>query len=536
MEPFYSRGRVALFQGDNLAWLRSLPDESVDSLVCDPPAGIGFMGKTWDKPGTLGVSGGAAMPATTSTRNPSCRNCGGRKRAGEATKACSCEEPDWNDHEHRLRDRQAFVAWLTEVMREALRVLKPGAHGVVWALPRTSHWTATALEDAGFEVREILSHVFGTGFPKSLNVSRAIDDTLGAEREVVGPPTPGGTGQGNTYGNVSRAPATAPATAPAIEWQGFGTATKPATEHWILVRKPLSERNVALNVLKHGCGALNIDGCRVVSGETPTADRRASARKSGNTPTHNGEPAASAEAEGKIHNRARPEVFVAERPGEQIGRWPPNLLLSHSADCVCTGTEVVASNGHFPARRGVGGLSTTGHAGQEGLAERHTDGEEVAVWECAPGCPVAELDRQSGTLTSGTMKAGQPRQGIGYRGGLGNTVHNAFRGSTGGASRFFPTFRYVAKPAAKEKTARGRVKNIHPTSKGVDLMRWLTRLVTPPGGTVIDCFMGSGSTGVACVEEGFGFLGCDQEEEYCDISRGRIEAAQNTPKQTTLDL
>lgn len=140
--------RAVLVYGDCLVALRLLPDESVDAVVTDPPAGIGFMGKTWDKPGTLGVSGGRAMPATTATRNPSCRACGGRKRAGEATKRCECPEPDWNDVEYRLKDRAAFVGFLTEVMVECLRVLKPGGHALVWALPRTSHWTAMACEDA----------------------------------------------------------------------------------------------------------------------------------------------------------------------------------------------------------------------------------------------------------------------------------------------------------------------------------------------------------------------------------------------------
>lgn len=139
--------RYVLAAGDCLEVLKKLGDNSIDALVTDPPAGISFMGKTWDKPGVLGVSGGAAMPQTTSNRNPSCKTCGGRKRAGAATKSCGCATPNWNDVEYRLADRQAFIDFMRSAAVECLRVLKPGAHGLVWALPRTAHWTTTALEE-----------------------------------------------------------------------------------------------------------------------------------------------------------------------------------------------------------------------------------------------------------------------------------------------------------------------------------------------------------------------------------------------------
>lgn len=148
--------------GDGIELIRRLPPNSVDALVTDPPAGISFMNKTWDKPGVLGVSGGAAMPQTTSNRNPSCLVCKGRKRAGAATKPCICPDgPTWNDVAYRLADRAAFVAFMTTVALGWYRVLKPGAHGLVWALPRTAHWTTWALEDAGFEIRDKHLHLFG---------------------------------------------------------------------------------------------------------------------------------------------------------------------------------------------------------------------------------------------------------------------------------------------------------------------------------------------------------------------------------------
>lgn len=177
--------------------MKKLPPESVDSLVTDPPAGIGFMNKDWDS------------------------DKGGRD--------------DW-------------TAWLQGVMRECLRVLKPGGHALVWALPRTSHWTATAIEDAGFEIRDVITHHFGTGFPKSLDVSKAIDKAAGVVFEAesasgVGFMTPEGAGGYNvTKNKLVRA---GESTDAARKWSGWGTALKPASEHWILARKPLGYDPVA---------------------------------------------------------------------------------------------------------------------------------------------------------------------------------------------------------------------------------------------------------------------------------------------------
>jgi len=208
---------ITIHSGDNLEIMRDMDAESVDAVVTDPPAGIAFMGKDWDK------------------------DKGGRT--------------EW-------------VAWMTEVMGETLRLLKPGGHALVWALPRTSHWTAWALEEAGFEIRDCVYHVFGSGFPKSHNISKAIDKMKGAERGSDYIPT-----NGNVYGQgkakaagVDRTPGAilthAPATPEAEQWDGWGTALKPAVECWWLVRKPFPG-TVAGNVLEWGTGGINVDGCRV---------------------------------------------------------------------------------------------------------------------------------------------------------------------------------------------------------------------------------------------------------------------------------
>jgi len=356
--------RVAptLRHGDCLAVLRTLPDASVDSVVTDPPAGIAFMGKAWDE------------------------DKGGRRQ---------------------------WIAWMAEVMAEALRVLKPGGHALVWALPRTSHWTATALEDAGFDVRDCIVHCFGSGFPKSHNLDGA--------------------------------------------WTGWGTALKPASEHWWLVRKPLVG-TVAANVERYGTGALNIDASRVVAAKGDEPLRWAQGRGMG--------------FHGSVDNGPC-EALTSE------GRWPPNLLLSHTEDC--------------------------------------TEGA------CADDCAVAEMDGQSGVTKSvrSAGRNGTNAPGSSYQ--LADRKEDLPRGhnDSGGASRFFPVFRYQAKPSRSEKGAT----NVHPTVKSIGLMDWLIRLVTPPGGVVLDPFLGSGTTGVAAAKGGFGFIGIEREDEYLVIARARIEAA-----------
>jgi site-specific DNA-methyltransferase (adenine-specific) len=210
--------RFELHHGDCLDVLKTLADCSVDAIVTDPPAGIAFMNREWD-----------------------------RDKGGKA---------DW-------------IQWMQSVADQCLRVIKPGGHALVWAIPRTSHWTGTAWEDAGWQPRDKIYHVFGSGFPKSLDISKSIDKAAGAERERYDRPAFGRTfsdDNGSTYGTAI---SNTPATEAAKQWEGWGTALKPAAEEWWLFRKPLIG-TVAANVLEHGTGGLNIDGCRVgTDGETP---------------------------------------------------------------------------------------------------------------------------------------------------------------------------------------------------------------------------------------------------------------------------
>jgi site-specific DNA-methyltransferase (adenine-specific) len=370
----------------------SLLDEaSIDAIVTDPPYELGFMGKSWD---STGIANSVAM-------------------------------------------------W-----REALRVLKPGGHLLAFSGTRTYHRMACAIEDAGFEIRDQIGWAYATGFPKSLDVSKAIDKAAGAEREVIGydaaaaakrTPAIGTAAYGDYKGQSGDI--TAPATEAARQWQGWGTALKPAWEPIVVARKPLIG-TVAANVLEHGTGALNIDGCRVgTTVETwPTSRSFRSGISSGYT-------------EG-IDKGATQSTGDAP-----AGRWPANIIHDGS-------DEVLAL---FPQS-----------GGQRGAVS----GDEPS---------------SKTTNTFGEFAGRTPSEP---------------RGDQGSAARFF----YVAKAS---KSDRGEGNN-HPTVKPTDLMRYLCRLVTPPGGLVLDPFTGSGSTGKAAKREGFRFIGFEMNPEYAEIARRRI--------------
>lgn len=414
MKPYWQDDPVTLYHGDCLDVLAGMPDASVDAIVTDPPAGISFMGKDWD--GNLG---------------------------------------------HRDR----WIAWLAERMTQAARVLKPGGHALVWSLPRTAGWTQIACEDAGLEIRDSIAHIFGQGFPKSKDVSKAIDKAAGAAREVVGASPfasrkPNGTWTGEVYGDEPvhrQGPSlTAPATEDASRWAGWGTALKPAHEVWWLARKPLAG-TVAANALEYGTGGLNIDACRVTAGRD-YRDKRASVVGLGSN--RNGD------AYGEW-GRIRADS------AHEAGRWPPNVVLTHSPDC----------------------------------AE-----------DCVPWCPVPEMDGQSGASVS---RIGSLRQSAQPGDGYGMTHTGSEYADHGGASRFFPVFRYQAKASSDERP-RLEDGTAHCTVKPLGLMRWLVQLVTPPGGLVLDQFAGSGATAEACVIHGFRSVLIEQDVKSCALIRERL--------------
>jgi len=562
---------VTIHHGDCLEVLKQLPDCSVTAVVTDPPAGISFMSKAWDS------------------------DKGGPRQ---------------------------WIAWLTDILAECLRVLKPGGHALVWALPRTSHWTGTALELAGFEVRDQLVHIFGTGFPKNHDVSKAVDKRLGGKRQVVGSKEVTRDISGGSWSELhgtaltaTTVDVTAPATPEAADWQGYGTALKPSHEVWWLARKPM-EGSVAQNVLEHGAGALYIDGCRV--GTTDDC--------------------------GRAHNKVdhdSPACFGSGMdtfggPGHSSGRWPPNLLLSHHPECRQIGTREVTGDSRAGEDKGSrpSGFVDTGSDGGDGKPAGNLHGSQtVPVMSCHTDCPVAELDRQSdaaglgrvgyagahtnkgsqvvnfssGSVSSGgypsdsagasryfpifrchhdcavaeldrqsgvtsthqgTFKTDKTYSTAGFKAGMTGRT-GSIEPSSGGASRYFPIFRYQAKATTAERdhgvkgpakqtgfpmrsseqdsNAEGgdgtrthrqtTRKNLHPTVKSVALMRWLVSLVSSPSGTVVlDPFMGSGSTGVACVMNGVDFVGIEQQAEFCQVAQQRCDQAKRDHGVTAEDI
>jgi len=377
-----------ILKGNCLDTLKTLADNSVDSIVTDPPYELGFMGKTWDASG---------------------------------------------------------IAYNADLWRECLRVLKPGGHLLAFSGSRTYHRMTVAIEDAGFEIRDQIMWIYGSGFPKSLDVSKAIDKAAGAEREdgVAGPysarrprdrvQTNTGAFEG-TMGASTSALVTAPATPEAQQWQGWGTALKPAHEPICVARKPLTG-TVASNVLEWGTGALNIDGSRV-----GTADGFGGGTK----------------ATSGFVNGYEGDGFVASTQG----RWPANVIHDGS-DEVLAGFPNDAGRFFYCAKAS----KSERNAGLEGLPEYATGVYAQDEWS-------------RNNMTS------------------------------------IPTMS----------------RNFHPTVKPLALMRYLVKLVTPPNGTVLDPFLGSGSTAVACVLEGFDWIGCEMTEDYWPIIEARVAWAEAQPR------
>jgi len=508
------------------------------------------------------------------------------------------------------------------IWKECFRVLKPGGYLLAFAGTRTFDIMSMGIRMAGFENRDTVAAQFGPsvmqwqngqGFPKSLNVSKAIDRKLGATRKVVGTKKgvggenlndivngrevrqtteDGGKGVG-AYGVGAKQVAididvTEPGSEEAKKWDGYGTALKPAWEPIIMFRKPLSEKSVADQILKTGTGAINIDACRVGGGEERKIDNYTSTGSQGCI----AHPDYGSHAGEKYTSRTVTH-----------GRWPANLILVHAEGCKVIGTKKVKApvinrfdDGMKPFGEGAGheftstptgdangqedvavfecvegcpakvldeqsgflkgGMSTTScverpegkesttysgkdfmgkklsgpHHGDSGGASRFFAQfeQEETTYDCAEGCPIKELDEQSGELKT---NAGQIKEGMasmGYHGGNGST--RTVVADTGGASRFFAqfdpdaSFIYQAKAGPAEKRLDTEVE-AHPTVKPVALMRYLVRLVTPPGAIVLDPYVGSGTTAVAAVLEGVQFIGMDKHEPYVQRARLRVEKA-----------
>jgi site-specific DNA-methyltransferase (adenine-specific) len=426
---------VATFEihhGDNRDVLKTLADNSVDSVVTDPPYELGFMGKSWDASG---------------------------------------------------------IAYSVELWQEVLHVLKPGGHLLAFSGSRTYHRMVVAIEDAGFEIRDQIMWIYGSGFPKSLNIAKAMDKASGFEGQVIGKGTswnrPDSEEGDIVRMNVSPGEYDIKELSPtAKQWQGWGTALKPAHEPVVVARKPLIG-TVAANVLTYGTGGLNIDRSRVA--HLSEADR-ASATPQGKVTSNK-----MAGATPDVDNAGRVEV---ERPDTSLGRWPANVIHDGSDEVVELFPR--AKGGAYPAVRGKSDIGAFALGGQHKDKPNQArimgdDGSAARFFYCAKA---SKKDRNEGLESFSDRRQDEDDY---ERAGTTN-------------------------PRNRSQLLR---KNHHPTVKPTELMRYLCRLVTPPNGVVLDPFMGSGSTGKAAIYEGFNFVGIEMTDEYIPIAKARIEFAVN---------
>ena len=414
---------MQLLNGDCLEQMKALPDNSVDSIVTDPPYGISFMAKKWD-----------------------------------------------------------YDVPKVEVWQEAMRVLKPGGHALIACGTRTQHRMVVNIEDAGFEIRDVVSWIYGSGFPKSLNISKAIDKSAGAEREVVGVSSNSRDRSKHVVHAMNEIPnkpinITAPATESAKQWDGWGTALKPACEFFTLARKPLSEKTVAANVLKWGTGGINIDGCRVGT-----------------------EVLTNQEGMSRWNNyRHGDNKYPCDVPATEVtGRFPANLIHSGEQEVMDLFPETKPSK-----RAARGGTNANpmdwGNARSDGdIPKGHNDngGSAARFFYCAKA---SKKDRDEG------LEGFEEKQ---------TTFSEGTRLSKNGDGT----------PRNQKPSNR----NNHPTVKPTALMQYLCRLITPTGGAVLDPYMGSGSTGKAAVKEGFDFVGIELNPDYFNIAKSRIASSKPT--------
>ena len=440
MEPMIVVGDARVFLGDCRDVLKTLPDNSVDSVVTDPPYELGFMGKKWDSSG---------------------------------------------------------IAYDVTVWEECLRVLKPGGHVLAFGGSRTWHRLAVAVEDAGFELRDSIAWIYGSGFPKSLDVSKAIDKKLGAERQVVGTerrqnPIFAVSGSGilqPQYADGAEYPVTgAPATAEAEQWQGWGTALKPAFEPVVVGRKPLVG-TVAENVLAWGVGGLNIDGSRIPSRDAPEGRQR-----------HGG---GVAFADGGFDQSA-----ITTAPA---GRWPANVILDEvSAGLLDEQSGELTSGANKPY--------ISKHDPTKTPASFANYGPDKVVWRNY----TAPASKGGASRFFYVAKASKRDRNEGLE--ELEAVRHADRVVDDGPGGENP----------RNRTNQAK-QNFHPTVKPTQLMRYLIKLVTPEGGVVLDPFTGSGSTGKAALLDGYGFIGAELTEEYLPIIEGRLRWAvenREAPEET----
>ncbi len=376
-----------------------------------------------------------------------------------------------------------FQIWYCEIMQECLRILKPGGYILSFGSPRTYHRMACAIEDAGFEIRDQLQWIYGSGFPKSLNIGKAVDKLQGNEREIIGISNNGSGAQPSKLANHDKGDTgigymdgsgkTFKISKGTSEWEGWGTALKPANEPICLARKPLSEKTVAENVLKWGTGGLNIDGCRI------------------NSPKGNGVWGSSnKDCKPTFNDSKTVHEFKSEQ--HQLGRFPANVILDEEVGKLLDEQNPNAG-ACAPVKKGQNGKSK-GIYGD--YAQKGDDGDSFYDDKGGPSrffyCPKTDREERNEGLEQ--FKTKQMLWSSGEQNPGSFQSENTNRSS----------------------------QNNHPTVKPLKLIQYLQRLITPMGGITYDPFGGSGTSAIAANNEGFKWLLSEIVPEYCDIANKRI--------------
>jgi site-specific DNA-methyltransferase (adenine-specific) len=458
---------------DALKYLSIFPENSIDAIITDPPYGLEFMGKEWDKFGGKPVG-------------KNYNGNGGMKRYFKGNK------PIYN------WDMEIYQKFSYDWSKKVIRVIKPGGHMLVFGGTRTYHRMVCGIEDAGFEIRDCIQWLYGSGFPKNLDISKQIDKMKNAKRKIisVNPNQRLNKPKRDVYDAGIRGKKcniTIPATLEAKQWDGWGTGLKPANEPIVLARKPISEKNIALNILKWGTGGINIDECRIpLNGEKP--------------------PSGSAKRVFKSNKYTDEKIYGDNKITSLQGRYPANVILDENAAKI--------------------------------------------------------LDDQTGNLTSGYMVPGQKRNKSLGCGGYHDdfpdeATRNGTYGDSGGPSRFFYcakaskserdfgledlNYKYFGQSGGSQQALKEgkteylqknhiglnvikKVKNNHPTVKPIKLMEYLVKLITKENMVILDPFIGSGTTAIACIKLNRRFIGIEKEPEYVEIANARIKPFLNQKK------
>jgi DNA modification methylase len=443
---------MRLLLGDCIDKLKELDDNSIDSIVTDPPYGLSFMGKDWDK-----------KKATQETKSQVVKGLGAGMKMTT------------------LADNIEFEKWVTEWASECMRVLKPGGYMLAFGGSRMYHRLASGVENAGFEIRDQMMWIYGSGFPKSMNISKYIDKQLGTEK-IVGKGKAGKTALGQSSGynktyNPHEYNITEPGSELAEKWNGWGTALKPAHEPIVMARKPLSEKTIVNNVLEWGTGGINIDASRI-------GTEQITINGQGNDNLFHGN------FSGKIDNPIRE------------GRFPANIIFDEEAGKILDEQTGILKSGNLNAghKRGVGTGNSYANGGGGGIIDRNYGGDEGGASRFFYCPKTSKTDRNEGL------------DGFEEKRKSHITSQNFENALTGAGN-----------------TRNPYSKNNHPTVKPTDLMLYLIRLVTPKGGTTLDPFMGSGSSGKAATRGGFDFVGIEMDEEYMEIATARIQYEKDNP-------